>query len=98
MSLYSERDAVSILDAATDPEGDPLTVSRINGSPAFVGAPVPLSVGGSITVTAQGNVTFNDTGFVWPAQGGALFDSVIATIWDGTNAVDVAVNIQLNHP
>lgn len=98
MAQYSERSGTVILDAVTDPEGDPLTVTEINGSAALVGAPVALSIGGSITVSANGTVTFDDTGFSWPAQGASKFDGFIATVSDDhSNTVPVSVNLQLNH-
>lgn len=97
MATYSERNNLSILDAAVDPEGDPLTVTEINGAAANVGAPLGLSIGGSLTVQADGSASFDDTGFSWPAQGSSLYDSVIATVSDGQNDVFVSVNIQLNH-
>lgn len=98
MALFSERNALSILEFATDPEGDPLTVTEVNGNPALIGAAVPLSVGGHVTVTSAGAVVFDDTGFTWPAGGGSVFDSIIATVSDGTNTVPVAVNLQFNNP
>ena len=97
MAIYSERNNVSILDAAVDPEGDPLTVTEINGTAANVGTPLGLSIGGTLTVQADGSASFDDTGFSWPAQGSSLYDSVIATVSDGQNDVFVSVNIQLNH-
>lgn len=97
MAVYSERNSVSILDSAVDPEGDPLTVTEINGMAALVGTPHALSVGGSITIQADGTASFDDTGFTWPSQGGTMGDSVIATVSDGTNPVSVTVNIMLNH-
>lgn len=97
MTSYAERDGITILTNATDPEGDPLTVTEVNGDSALMNTPVPLSVGGTITVASDGTVTFDDTGFSWPAQGASKFDGVIATVFDGTNAVSVAVNLQLNH-
>ena len=97
MAVYTERSNVSILDSAVDPEGDPLTVTEINGQSANVGAPVALSVGGTLTVQADGSATFDDGGFSWPAQGATLADSVIATVSDGQNDVFVSVNIQLNY-
>ena len=93
MAVYTERNSISILDSAVDPEGDPLTVSEVNGVPANVGAPVALFVGGTLTVQADGSATFDDTGFSWPAQGTSLADSVIATVTDGQNDVFVSVNI-----
>ena len=98
MAIYSERDGLTILDSATDPEGDPLTVTEINGNPALIGVPISLSVGGSVTVASDGTVTFDDTGFTWPAQGNSMADSLLATISDGVNTVSLSVNLQLNYP
>ncbi len=97
MPVYSERNGLSILDGATDPEGDPLSVVAINGDTNLIDTPVALSVGGMITVAADGAVSFDDTGFTWPGEGSGIFDSFIATVSDGANDVDVAINIQLNH-
>jgi len=98
MATYTERDSLTILDSATDPEGDPLTVTEINGNPALIGVPIALSVGGSVTVTSDGTVTFDDSGFTWPAQGSTQADSLLATISDGVNTVSLTVNLQLNYP
>jgi len=97
MPVYTERNNISILDSAVDPENDPLTITGINGSAALVGAPVALSVGGALTVQADGSATFDDTGFTWPSQGGTTVDSIIATASDGSNDVFVSVNLQLNY-
>lgn len=98
MAIFNVRDDVGILDGATDPEGDALSVVAVNGSPALIGAPIALSVGGSVMVAGNGSVVLDDTGLSWPAQGTSLYDSIIATVSDGTNDVSVAVNIQINHP
>ena len=70
MALFSERNALSILEFATDPEGDPLTVTEVNGNPALIGAAVPLSVGGHITVTSAGAVVFEIEARPSPAPDG----------------------------
>lgn len=98
MSIFNERDSLTILDYALDPENDPLTVTQVNGNPALIGAAIPLSIGGTVTVSGNGTVIFDDAGFTWPTQGNSIFDSIIATVSDGTNDVSVAVNLQLNHP
>lgn len=96
MATFSERDDLSILSAVTDPEGDPLFITEVNGDPALVNAPVTLSIGGSIRVLSNGTVTFDDTGFTWPGSGSSLNDGIIATVSDGTNTVPVSVNLQFN--
>ena len=97
MAIFTERDDVGILDGASDPEGDALSVVAINGSATLIGAPIALSVGGSVMVAADGSVVLDDTGLSWPAQGASLLDGIIATVSDGTNDVSVAVNIRINH-
>jgi len=96
MTLFHERDNVTVLSNTYDPEGDPLTVTEINGDPALVGAAFGLSIGGLVTVSADGTVVFDDSGFTHPDPGESLADSVIATVSDGTNTVPVAVDIQIH--
>jgi hypothetical protein len=98
MATYIERDNLTILDSATDPEGDPLSITAVNGSTTLLNSPIPLSVGGAVIVASDGSVVFDDTGFTWPGSGSGLYDSIIATVSDGTNDVSVTVNIQINHP
>ena len=98
MATFTERDNLTILDSATDPEGDPLSITAVNGSATLIGAPIALSVGGAVTVASDGSVVFDDAGFTWPGSGSGLFDSIIATVSDGFNDVSVTVNIQINHP
>jgi len=98
MATITERDNLTILDSATDPEGDPLSITAVNGSAALVGASIALSVGGAVIVASDGRVVFDDAGFTWPGAGSGLFDSIIVTVSDGSNDVSVTVNIQINHP
>ncbi len=98
MATYLERDGKTILLGATDPEGDPLTVVAVNGSAALMNTNIPLSIGGSVYVTADGTVIFDDSGLTAPAPGSGVADSIIATVSDGTNSVSVAVNLQIHVP
>lgn len=98
MTVYTERDGITVLSYASDPELDPLFVSKINGDPALIDVPVPLSIGGTIAIGADGTTVFDDTGFVWPLTGQSKADGVIAEISDGTNYVSVAVSFQINRP
>ena len=98
MATFNERDGLTVLSAASDPDGDPLSVTEVNGDPGLVGASVGLSVGGSVTVAADGTVVFDDTGFTYPPSGDFVADSVIATVSDGANAVAVAVDIRVHNP
>jgi len=96
MTLYYERDDLTVLSGAVDPEGDPLTVTEVNGDPTLVGVAFGLSIGGLVTVSSDGTVVFDDTGFTPPGAGESLADSVIATVSDGSSAVPVAVDIQIH--
>jgi len=95
MTVYSERTNTTILSGSADADGDLLTVVRINGQAALIGVPIPLSVGGAVTVTSDGIVTFDDTGFTVPEIGEYVADGIIATISDGTQEVDTTVNLEL---
>lgn len=97
MAIYTERNGISILDTASDPEGEPVSVVKINGEAALIGAPLALSTGGSVIVASDGHVVFDDTGFTWPGLGASVYDSLIATISDGTHEVPVSVNLAINH-
>ena len=50
--------APGVLANDTDVDGDPLVVGEVNGSAANVGAPVTLASGGSVTVNADGSLTY----------------------------------------
>ena len=95
MAIYSERNANSILTFATDPEGAPMFISKVNGDPGLVGAAVGLSIGGAATVAFDGTVTYDDTGLPTVPVGTELADSLIATVSDGLNEVDVTVNLEI---
>ena len=95
MTLFNERDNLTVLSGATDPEGDPLTVTEVNGDPTLVGVAFGLSIGGRLTISADGTVVFDDIGFTAPDPGESLSDSVIATVSDSFNSVPVAVDIQV---
>ena len=96
MTLHYERDDITVLAGTVDPEGDPLTVTAINGDPALVGVALGLSIGGLIKVSADGVAVFDDTGFTPPGPGESLADSLIATVSDGQNAVSIAVDIRIH--
>ena len=46
----------------SDAEGDPFTVSEVNGSPADVGNPIILASGAILTVNANGTYSYNPNG------------------------------------
>lgn len=95
MTIFSERTNTTILSMAGDADGDPLSVLKVNGQEALVGVPIPLSVGGSVTVTSEGVVTFDDTGFTIPDIGDYVADGLIVTITDGTAETETSVNLEL---
>jgi len=69
MATYSEKNGVTLIDGASDPEGDPVFVSHVNGLAANVGQPVPLEGGGTVTVAADGTVALDDATLANPAEG-----------------------------
>lgn len=95
MTVFSERTNTTILSQNTDADGDPLSVIKINGQANLIGVPIALSVGGSVTITSDGTVTFDDTGFDVPEIGEHVSDGLIATITDGTTEVETTVNLEL---
>jgi len=97
MAQFNERNGTTILTAANDPDGDPMSVVKVNGSTALVGAAMPLSIGGFVTVSSDGTVVFDDTGFEPPLPEESFADSFIATVSDGIAEVDVAVDVQVHN-
>src|SRR5207249_1989044 len=51
------HDALPILNNDSDADGDPLTITHINGSPIVVGGSVPVT-GGSVTLNGNGTLTY----------------------------------------
>lgn len=95
MTTYPERDNLKILDFAADPEGGSLHISKVNGDPALVGRPLPLAVGGTITVSADGTAVFDDHGLPVLPEGEARYDGIIVTISDGVNEVETPVSLEI---
>jgi hypothetical protein len=86
MGIYPEKNGLTLLAGASDPDGNPIVVSRVNGSAANVGQPVALTggAGGLVTVNAAGVVSFDDTGLAAPAVGqGAAAGSFTYRLSDG---------------
>ncbi|HEU0099004.1 MAG TPA: cadherin-like domain-containing protein [Allosphingosinicella sp.] len=46
----------------TDPEGDPITVSEVNGSPLVSGQPIVLASGAILIVNSDGTYSYNPNG------------------------------------
>lgn len=95
MTVYYERNDKTILDAAVDADSDLLTITKVNGQAGLVGVAIPISVGGTVIVMADGTVSFDDSGFSVPEIGEYVADGLIATVSDGTVEVEIAVNLEL---
>ncbi len=88
------------LGVDSDPDGDPLSVSAVNGVPGDVGNPVILPSGATLILQANGNfvydpstsATFNALGV-----GDSTTDSFTYTVADGNGGFDVAtVNLDIS--
>ncbi|MGO4399009.1 retention module-containing protein, partial [Achromobacter sp. PAB15] len=76
--------ANGVLTNDTDPDGDTLTVSQVNGNAANVGAAIAGSNGGTFTLNADGSYTFNPgSAFNSLAAGQTTTSSITYTVSDG---------------
>ena len=76
--------------ADSDPDGDSLTVSQVNGSAANVGTEITLGRG-LLTVQADGAISFNPNGgYDSLAQGTSTTESFAYTLADGKGGTDDA--------
>ena len=73
----------------TDPDGDDITLTEINGTPITVGTPIELPSGALLTLAADGSLTY------LPAEDFNGPDSFNYTIDDGQGGTDVA-QVSLN--
>lgn len=84
MPTFPEAAGKTLIDGATDGNGDAISVRRINGQivTAFPVA-VPLAQG-AVIVAADGSVTFDDAGVTGLAPNVvAAAGSLTFTLWDG---------------
>ncbi|MCI2398320.1 Ig-like domain-containing protein [Aliiroseovarius sp. N1Y82] len=80
-----------VLGNDSDPEGDALSVSEVNGAPANVGSPVEGDGGGSFTLNSDGTYDFDPDGDFEELQvGESATTSVSYTIDDGNGGSDAA--------
>ena len=81
----------NVLTNDSDPDGDTLTVSAVNGSSGGVGAAVSGSTGGMFTINANGTYTFEPgTAFDDLALGETRVTTVSYTISDGDGGTSTA--------
>ncbi|RGE38557.1 tandem-95 repeat protein [Comamonas testosteroni] len=76
----------NVLGNDTDPDGDPLTVTTVGGTPVVAGTPTTVagSNGGSFTMNADGSYTFTPgTAFDYLAAGETATTTVSYQISDG---------------
>jgi VCBS repeat-containing protein len=75
----------------TDPDGDALSVSQVNGSPANVGTVVAGSAGGQFTVNADGTYSFDPHGdFKDLGMGASRTTQVSYQVSDGQGGTSTA--------
>ncbi len=75
----------------SDPDGDTITVSQVNGVPANVGQPVAGSTGGTFTVNPNGTFTFDpDADFNNLPVGATATTTITYQISDGEGGTDTA--------
>ena len=74
----------------SDPDGDPLTVTHVNGNQGDVGQQIQLASGAKVTVAASGALTYDPDGqFDWVAAGQQTTDQFNYTIGDGNGRTDI---------
>ena len=90
-TLVVDHRTEGVLGNDTDPDGDTLSVSKVNDSAAGVGKPVEGSNGGSFTLNADGTYTFNPgTAFQHLGAGQTATTSITYTVSDAQGATDTA--------
>nr|WP_161501651.1 DUF4347 domain-containing protein [Rhodopirellula sp. SM50] len=83
--------ADGILGNDLDGEGDPLTVTQVNGSGANVGSTLTLPSGALLTVAAGGDYQYDPNGvFDYLAPGQTAIDSFTYQVDDGNGGTDTA--------
>ncbi|WP_418152336.1 tandem-95 repeat protein [Litorimonas sp. RW-G-Af-16] len=75
---------LDLLSNDTDPDGDALIITEINGTPITVGLPTILPSGASVTLNLDGTVAYD------PAPNANGLESFTYTINDGEGGTDMA--------
>lgn len=83
---------ISVVGNDSDPNGDPLTITEINGTPVTGGSVVPVT-GGTVTVNPDGTLTFTpNPGFT----GTVDFPYTISDGNGGTDTAQLVITITSN--
>ncbi|MCU7842525.1 MAG: DUF4347 domain-containing protein [Candidatus Thiodiazotropha sp. (ex Monitilora ramsayi)] len=82
----------------SDPEGDPLQVTQVDGGAYTPGLPVTLASGAQVTFQSNGSYTYNTSGqFDGLGAGNSVDDSFTYQVSDGNGGFDTAtVTITIN--
>ncbi|WP_156124234.1 retention module-containing protein, partial [Achromobacter sp. RTa] len=89
--LIVDHRTEGVLGNDTDPDGDAISVSHVNGNAAGVGTAVTGSNGGTFTLNADGTYTFNPgSAFQYLAAGQTATTSITYTVSDAQGATDTA--------
>ena len=81
----------------TDPDGDPLTVTEVNGVPADVDTQITLASGALLTLNGDGSFDYDPNGqFESLGSGDSAIDSFDYTISDGQATDSATVTITIN--
>ena len=90
--------APGVLENDSDPNGDPLSVSAVNGSPSDVGQQISLASGALLTIETNGAYSYAPNGaFDNLSDGETASDSFTYTASDGnggTNQASVSLTIE----
>ncbi len=87
----------NLFGADSDPDGDTLTVTAINGDSNAIGTEIMLASGAPLTLNADGSFDYDPTeAFDDLSAGDSAYDSFVYTISDGNGGIASAtVNIYL---
>jgi len=91
VDLVADVFAANPTTVDSDPDGDDITVSAVNGNPAFVGSNVAGSDGGEFNILANGTLIFRNNGEFDDLAAGETRDTTVEyTISDGEGGTDTA--------